>query len=106
MSTGEGISSWFVTAEVVPGESGTVRLVFGPGAEGTMPIEEWSPPHTIRFGSTLDGGRKHEFDVREVSGGHSTVRVRDWGLDPAEVEGARGAWANYLGRLKALAEAV
>ena len=104
VSTGAGISRWFVPAEVAPGPTGWVRLTFAPGAEGVMPIQEWDPPRTIRFGSVAGGGRVHEFDVRANQPGGTTVRVRDWGLEEEQTIGARQAWRGYLARLILAAE--
>ena len=104
VSTGDAISRWFVSASVVPGPSGSVTLRFGPGAEGTMPIQVWDPPRRIRFGAAEgEPGRAHDFEVLDAAAG-ATVRVTDSGLGEGEVEGARQGWAGYLGRLKAQAE--
>ena len=47
VSTSEGLSSWFVDATIVPGLQGSVTLRFAPGAEATVPILVWDPPHRI-----------------------------------------------------------
>ncbi len=107
VSTSAGISSWFVSADVVPGPSGSVTLRFGPGAEGTMPIQAWEPPLRIRFGAREgEPGRAHDFRVAASATGGATVRVVDSGLEEGDAGGALQAWAGYLNKLKAHAEKV
>jgi uncharacterized protein YndB with AHSA1/START domain len=102
VSTSEGLSGWFVDATVVPGLAGKVTLRFAPGAEGTVPILAWDPPHRIRFG--VDGGRVH--DIQVIATGHGcTVRLRDEGVHEAEAESVTAGWTEFLGKLRALAEA-
>ncbi len=70
-----------------------------------MPIQCWEPPHRIRFGAAEgEPGRAHGFEVARTPRGGALVRVIDDGLGEADAEGARQAWAGYLGRLKAQAE--
>lgn len=103
VSSSEGLSGWFVDATVVPGPEGSVTLRFAPGAEGTVPVLAWEPPHRIRFGIP-DGGRAHEISVTATSEG-CQVRVLDEGVSDAEAAATATGWEGYLGRLRALAEA-
>jgi uncharacterized protein YndB with AHSA1/START domain len=103
VSTGEGLSGWFVDATVVPGEAGRVTLRFAPGAEGTVPVLAWDPPRRIRFGIP-DGGRVHDISVTATAHG-CQVRVLDEGVADAEAAATAAGWEGYLGKLRALAEA-
>lgn len=105
VSTSEGLSSWFVSAHVVAGSSGSVTLRFGPDAEGTMPIRCWEPPRRIRFGAAPgEIGRAHDFEVTDAPGGGGRVRVVDSGLEETGIDVVRETWALYLSRLKTQAE--
>jgi len=105
VSTSEGLSSWFVAAEVAAGPSGSVTLRFGPDAAGTMPIRCWEPPRRIRFGSAEgESGRAHDFEVTGTDTGNAMVRVVDSGVDEAQAAAAREAWGGYLSQLKTQAE--
>jgi len=105
VSTSEGLSGWFVDSTVVPGPQGSVTLRFAPGAEGTVPILAWDPPHRIRFGMP-DGvpGRVHEFTITPTVQG-SRVDLKDEGVDDAEADATAAGWTGFLGKLRALAEA-
>lgn len=102
VSTSEGLSGWFVDATVAGGPEGSVTLRFAPGAEGTVPILAWDPPHRIRFG-TADGGRVHDITVTASAAG-SRVWLRDEGVPDAEAAAAAAGWTGFLGKLQALAE--
>ena len=104
ISTSEGLSGWFVDATVVPGAAGSVTLRFAPGAEGTVPVLVWDPPHRIRFGMP-GGGRVHDISVTAAGEG-CQVRVQDEGVGDAEAAATAAGWEGYLGKLRALAEAV
>lgn len=86
----------------MPGPQGSVTLRFAPGAEGTVPILVWDPPHRIRFGIP-DGGRVHDITIRATAGG-SQVRLQDEGVHEAEADATAAGWAGFLGKLRALAE--
>lgn len=103
VSTGEGLSAWFVDATVAPGPQGSVTLRFAPGAEATVPILVWEPPRRIRFGMP-EGGRVHDITVTATPGG-SQVRLQDEGVFDAEADSTAAGWAEFLGKLRALAEA-
>src|SRR6185437_8434445 len=77
VSTSAGLSAWFVDAEVAPGPAGTVTLRFAPGAEGTVPVLGWDPPHRIKFGMP-DGGRAHDIAIVATETG-CQVRLKDEG---------------------------
>jgi uncharacterized protein YndB with AHSA1/START domain len=103
VSTGEGLSGWFVPATVAPatvapGPQGSVTLRFAPGAEGTVPVLAWDPPRRIRFG-VAGGGRVHDITVVAAAAG-CQVRLRDEGVPDAAAAG----WAGFPGRLGTLAE--
>jgi uncharacterized protein YndB with AHSA1/START domain len=102
VSTSEGLSGWFVDATVVPGPQGSVTLRFAPGAEGTVPILAWEPPHRISFGMP-DGGRAHDITVTPSAAG-SRVRLVDEGVPDAEAAATADGWTGFLGKLRALAE--
>lgn len=102
VSTSEGLSGWFVDATVAGGPEGSVTLRFAPGAEGTVPILAWDPPHRIRFGMA-GGGRVHDITVTE-SGAGSRVLLQDEGVSDAEAEAVAAGWTGFLGKLRALAE--
>jgi uncharacterized protein YndB with AHSA1/START domain len=102
VSTSEGLSGWFVDSTVVPGATGSVTLRFAPGAEGTVPVLVWDPPHRIRFGMA-GGGRVHDISVTAAGEG-CHVRVRDEGVGDAEAAATAAGWEGYLGKLRALAE--
>lgn len=103
VSTSEGLSGWFVDAAVVPGPDGSVTLRFAPGAEATVPILVWEPPHRIRFG-IADGGRVHDITVTATASG-CRVEVQDEGVPDAEADSTAEGWTGFLGRLRELAEA-
>jgi len=102
VSTSEGLSGWFVNATVVPGAQGSVTLRFAPGAEGTMPILAWDPPHRIRFG--MAGGRVHDITVTGTAEG-CQVRLRDEDVPDAEADATAAGWTGFLTKLRRLAEA-
>lgn len=49
ISTGTGLSSWFVPAEVEGGVGGKSRLDMGGGIISTGVVTAWEPPHRLRF---------------------------------------------------------
>ncbi|MDR2988357.1 MAG: SRPBCC domain-containing protein [Nocardiopsaceae bacterium] len=102
VSTSEGLSAWFVDAVVLPGPQGSVTMRFGPGAEGTVPVLAWDPPHRVRFGMS-GGGRVHDIAVTP-NGAGCQVRLQDEGVDEAEAESVAVGWTGFLSKLKALAE--
>jgi uncharacterized protein YndB with AHSA1/START domain len=102
VSTSEGLSGWFVDATIVPGPQGSVTLRFAPGAEGTVPILVWDPPRRIRFGIP-DGGRVHDITVTATTEG-SRVQLQDEGVQDAEADSTAAGWAEFLGKLRVLAE--
>jgi hypothetical protein len=77
-------------------------LRFAPGAEGTVPILAWDPPHRFRFGMA-DGGRAHDITVTASAAG-SRVRLRDEGVPDPEAAATAAGWTGFLGRLRAIAE--
>jgi uncharacterized protein YndB with AHSA1/START domain len=102
VSISEGLPGWFADATVAPGPDGSVTLRFAQGAEGTVPILAWDPPHRIRFGMA-GGGRAHDITVT-VSAAGSRVRLVDEGVPDAEAAATRAGWTGFLGRLRSLAE--
>lgn len=103
VSTSDGLSAWFVDATVVPGPQGSVTLRFGPGAEATVPILVWDPPHRISFG-VRDGGRVHDIAIAATAGG-CQVRLQDVGVPDAEADSTAAGWVGFLEKLRVLAEA-
>jgi uncharacterized protein YndB with AHSA1/START domain len=104
IATSEGLSAWFVEADVSPGPDGSVTLRFGPGMEATMPIQAWEPERRLRFGSPEGGeGRSHELSITSVPAG-VRVDLCDAGLPANELEATRHGWRAFLTRLKSQAE--
>ncbi|MDT3438051.1 SRPBCC domain-containing protein [Pseudofrankia sp. BMG5.37] len=104
IATGPGLSAWFVAASVEPGAAGSVTLTFAPGASGTMPIVEWSPPWRFRFGAASGtSGRAHDFTVSATAGG-CRVKLLDDGVAPEEAEQTALGWRGMLSRLAAVVE--
>jgi uncharacterized protein YndB with AHSA1/START domain len=101
IATGPGLSAWFVSAAVEPGIAGSVTLTFAPGASGTMPIAEWTPPSRFRFGTPVGQvGRAHDFTLSATPRG-CRVRVVDVGVPPEEAEQTASGWRGMLSRLAA-----
>ncbi|HEV2374234.1 MAG TPA: SRPBCC domain-containing protein [Streptosporangiaceae bacterium] len=104
VATSAGLSGWFVPAEVTPGPAGSVRLVFGPGLEASMPVQVWEPQRRFRFGAALgEPGRSHDFFLAEVAGG-CVVRLIDSGVPEEELAPTRVGWHNFLSALKSRSE--
>jgi uncharacterized protein YndB with AHSA1/START domain len=104
IATSAGMSAWFVSTTIQPGESGSVTLRFGPGAEATMPIQMWDPPLRLRFGAPEGSdGRSHEL-VIESGTDRCLLTLRDDGVPDAEADATREGWTGMLGRLKSQAE--
>jgi len=105
ISTGEGISSWFVQAKVEGEVGGKMVLNFGPGMESTATVTAWEPP--LRFAAEDQWGGENgpviatEWFVEARSGGVCVVRVvhslfaetDDW---DNQLEGTEGGWPLYF----------
>jgi uncharacterized protein YndB with AHSA1/START domain len=81
IATGQGISSWFVPAEVEEREGGAMLLHFGPGnsMDSRATVTAWEPPHRLAADSNDMGPDAPtvatEWTVEAQAGGACTVRV-------------------------------
>jgi uncharacterized protein YndB with AHSA1/START domain len=81
IATGQGISSWFVPAEIEEREGGAMLLHFGPGnsMDSHATITAWEPPHRLAADSHDMGPEAPtiatEWTVEARTGGTCTVRV-------------------------------
>jgi uncharacterized protein YndB with AHSA1/START domain len=105
ISTGPGISSWFVPAEMEEHLGGKITLHFGPGMDSIATITAWESP--VRFAAeSKDLGENAplfatEWFVESRSGGVCVVRVvhslfaetDDW---DDQLEGTETGWPVYF----------
>ncbi|MCI0412021.1 SRPBCC domain-containing protein [bacterium] len=105
ISTGPGISSWFVPTEMDQNVGGKITMNFGPGMDSVATITAWEPP--VRFAADSHHlGEKApafatEWFVEARSGGMCLVRVvhslfaenADW---DGELEGTETGWPVYF----------
>jgi uncharacterized protein YndB with AHSA1/START domain len=105
ISTGRGISSWFVPTKVEEELGGKITFNFGPGMDSTATITAWEPP--VRFAAEDRWGGEEgpmiatEWFVEARSGGVCLVRVvhslfsetDDW---DNQLEGTEGGWPLYF----------
>jgi hypothetical protein len=97
VSTGEGLSRWFVPARVVPGPTGSLTLTYLPGARTTMLVAAWQPPSRVRYGAAVgEVGRAYELRVRPSPAGGSVVRVIDSGMPESDLTLTRAGWRSSL----------
>jgi uncharacterized protein YndB with AHSA1/START domain len=80
ISTGPGISSWFVPTTVEEHQGGSIVCDFGPGMESLSTITSWDPPHRFAADSRDDMGPDDptvatEWIVESRSGDTCVVRV-------------------------------
>lgn len=112
LTTGPGISTWFMPAEVDAG-AGTVRHRFGPGddevSDGTIVAHE--PPHRFAYAeewAPSEGAEviasTTEFLIEAVSGATSLVRVvsSGFGTGPAAQRQAESTAAGWTQALRVL----
>jgi uncharacterized protein YndB with AHSA1/START domain len=103
IATGPGLTSWFMTHEVEPGEGGTVRLSAG-GFTAESTITAWDPPNrlAVRGPDGPDGTfQAFEYLVEAREGGSTVLRFvhngfvsDDWA---AEYEDQSGhGWDMYF----------
>lgn len=91
ISTGPGISSWFLPAEL---EGDRITFHHLPGATSEAQITERDAPRRLRF-IEQDGAQATEFLVEARSGGTCVMRVVGWGFgDGTEREGWTAALLN------------
>ena len=55
ISTGPGITSWFMPTEVEEREGGAIRCAFAPGMESISTVTAWEPPRRYATESTYLG---------------------------------------------------
>ena len=105
ISTGQGISSWFVPTKVEERVGGKLEIHFGPGMDVASTITAWEPP--LRFAAESHHlGEKgpamaSEWFVEARSGGTCIVRVvhslfaetDDW---DDQLEGTEQGWPLYF----------
>ncbi len=107
IATGPGITSWFVSTEVVEREGGTVRQSFGELGSDEGRVLVWEPPRRVRFEGGASSGQPLEFDwvVEEEGDAHCRVRLVATGFGEgaewdAEVEGMSLGWPLFLENLR------
>jgi uncharacterized protein YndB with AHSA1/START domain len=107
IATGEGISAWFIPAEVDEREGGTLSLDMGTGMEAVGRVTDWDPPRRFAYEEEQPvQGRPSarlatEFLVEARSGGTCVVRLvsnlfgigSDWDNQLDEME---TGWTDYL----------
>lgn len=111
IATGNGISSWFVPAEVDPGVGGYVVMHLGPEMDSTGRITAWRPPERLVYEERLgveESGRPKlvftEFIVGPSEDGRTTLTLVSGGdvtnedLDEL-FESMEGAWDSFLDNL-------
>jgi uncharacterized protein YndB with AHSA1/START domain len=104
ISTGAGISSWFVPTKVEEKLGGKIICHFGPGMDSTSTITSWEPP--VRFAAEDKWGEEGpviatEWFVEARSGGVCVVRVvhslfaetDDW---DNQLEGTESGWPLFF----------
>jgi uncharacterized protein YndB with AHSA1/START domain len=111
ISTGPGISSWFVPTELEErgGKPTAVKMNFGPGMECTSEVTAWKPPHMWATQSPpwVPGSPPiaNEWSVEARAGGTCVVRIvqslfastDDW---DNQLEGAEYGWPGFLRALR------
>jgi uncharacterized protein YndB with AHSA1/START domain len=111
IATGNGISSWFVPAEIEErdGKPVAVKLSFGPGMESRSAMTAWEPPR--KWASQSDGWVPgsppiaNEWSVEARGGGICVVRIvhslfastDDW---DNQLEGTESGWPAFLRTLQ------
>jgi len=105
ISTGQGISSWFVPAKVEEKLGGKMEIHFGPGMDADSIITAWEPPRRFAAESHHLGENApafaSEWFVEARSGGMCIVRVvhslfadtDDW---DDQLEGTEHGWPVYF----------
>jgi uncharacterized protein YndB with AHSA1/START domain len=108
IATGQGITGWFVPANVEERTGGAMELDFGPGM-GTVrgQVTVWEPPTRFRhLGMGAAGSQvAYEWQVEARSGGTCLVRLvtsgflseADW---QAEYDGTAEGWKLFLNNLR------
>jgi uncharacterized protein YndB with AHSA1/START domain len=98
ISTGPGISAWFMRADVA-GEHITFHHM--PGGSSDADVTDREAPRRLRFVEGPDGSMATEFLVEARSGGTCTVRVVTAGFGD---KGAQDGWTAALQGLKVYLE--
>src|SRR5687768_16935617 len=105
ISTGPGVSSWFVPTQMEERLGGKIQMNFGPGMDSIATITSWEPPVRFAAESHYLGENAPaiatEWIVEARSGGVCIVRVvhslfaetADW---DGELEGTEGGWPVYF----------
>ena len=104
ISTGAGVSSWFVPTKIEEKLGGKITIHFGPGMDSIATITSWEPP--VRFAAEDKWGENGpliatEWFVEARSGGVCIVRVvhslfaetDDW---DNQLEGTESGWPLYF----------
>jgi len=111
IATAEGISSWFVPAQMEErdGKPISETLRFGPGAEARSKVTAWDPPRIYAKESAgwvpESPPLATEWIVEARDGGTCVVRIvhslfastDDWDF---QLEGAKSAWPAFLATLR------
>ena len=107
------LSRWFpVTAEVEPGEGGSIFLSWGPGVEGRAPITGWEPGRRLQWTEQMppaeEGGEPVriavEVTIEAREGGRSRLRLVQSGFGEGDMwddyyDGLERGWSYFLWNL-------
>lgn len=106
ISTGPGVSSWFVPTQIDERDGGAVTSSFGPGMDAVATITSWEPPHRFTADSRGEMGPTGptiatEWTVEARAGGTCVVRVvhswfastDDW---DSQFEGHEHGWTAFF----------
>jgi uncharacterized protein YndB with AHSA1/START domain len=114
ISTGPGISAWFVPAQVDPHEGGKVTMDFGSMGQETAEVAGWDPPRRFVIGwdQSEEGGgwgSALELLVEARDGGSCVVRLIHSGFGTGaefddELHQTTTGWAGFLHNIKLFVE--
>lgn len=105
ISTGPGVSAWFVPCKIEEKVGGKITASFGPGMESTSTVTAWNPPHGFSAeGSEMSPGAPvmaTEWTVEAQSGGTCLVRVvHSWFAETddwdSQFEGTEHGWPAFF----------
>ena len=107
IATGQGISSWFVPAEVEERAGGAVRHDFGSMGADVGSVLEWDPPRRVVFEGGAAMGRPLAFEwlVEAASGDTCIVRLVNTGFGAgddwdADYDAMAMGWRLFLESLR------
>jgi uncharacterized protein YndB with AHSA1/START domain len=106
ISTGPGITSWYVPHQVEERPGGTVRMDFGPAyGEHTAEVAVWEPPRRVVFAGSGETEMAFEWLVTDRHDGTCGVRLVNSGFaqgeeGDAELDAMRSGWSIFLENLR------